>query len=367
MSHRFASQSSARGAARAPRPGAAGRPSPLGTPRPGAEGRPSPLGAALLAALLALALAALPRRAAAEGCVDLLRAHVDGGTAAAQVARHDEAAARLGAAYLLEPVPTLLFNLAQVRRKAGRGDEAAALFQRFLAVAPQDPLRAEAEALLAALPPPSVSAAALLQQQVDAGAEAAQDGRPGEAADRFAAAFALSSAPALLFNSAQLRRKAGDLAEARCLYQRFLAAAPGDPLRAEAEGNLAAVAQEEERREAARRAEAARRVEALRRDTAPVRAAARRPGLRPAGLALLGVGLAAAALGGALLGVDGRQSCPKAELGHCELELDSRGAGIALLSAGAAALGVGGVLLGVSFRREARDGQVAQLLLGGVF
>ena len=61
-----------------------------------------------------------------------------------------------------------------------------------------------------------------------------------------------------------------------------------------------------------------------------------------------------------LWGLDGYQSCAKADLGHCHWELDGRNAGIGMLVAGGATLGVTGLLFYFDARRTARhsDGRV---------
>ena len=57
---------------------------------------------------------------------------------------YPEAAAALEAAYRAEPKPLFLFNAGQAYRKGDRPREALAQYQRFLALAPDDPLAAEA-------------------------------------------------------------------------------------------------------------------------------------------------------------------------------------------------------------------------------
>lgn len=58
--------------------------------------------------------------------------------------------------------------------------------------------------------------------------------------------------------------------------------------------------------------------------------------------AALGIGELMAA--GALWGLDGYQSCPKADLGHCHYELDTRNTGIGLFIGGGITIGVTGLL-----------------------
>lgn len=64
---------------------------------------------------------------------------------------YDAALTALLKAYELQPLPLLLFNIAQAYRKAGKREEALRYYERFVATAPQSPLTPEAEAHSAAL------------------------------------------------------------------------------------------------------------------------------------------------------------------------------------------------------------------------
>src|SRR5262249_48118368 len=159
-------------------------------------------------------------------------------------------------------------------RKAGRLRLALALFGRFLRDAPAGQLRVEAEAH---------------RRDTAAQIEA-------------------------LYEGAEAAERAGRAAEAISGYERYLREAPPGELR---EG-------------AARRAGARGRRAALGLGQEAERGAASRRHLRAAKWTLGGVGLAAAAVGAILIGVDGLQTCAKAP--HCELELDSRVPGAVLLA-----------------------------------
>lgn len=76
--------------------------------------------------------------------------------------------------------------------------------------------------------------------------------------------------------------------------------------------------------------------------------------LRTVGWTLVGIGAAGALSGGVLLGLDGRQDCPLASIGHCPDELDTRAAGILSLTVGGLGLGVGAALLLIDFDRAKR-------------
>jgi hypothetical protein len=85
---------------------------------------------------------------------------------------------------------------------------------------------------------------------------------------------------------------------------------------------------------------------------AGTRPAARRRALQAGGLALLGVGVAAAASGVALLVIDG-QPTTSPQPPHTQVQnvWDTRAGGWAALVGGVAALGVGGALVGIARRR----------------
>lgn len=70
--------------------------------------------------------------------------------------------------------------------------------------------------------------------------------------------------------------------------------------------------------------------------------------------AALGIGELVAA--GTLWGLDGYQSCPKADIGHCHFELDTRNTGIGLLIGGGVTLGVTGLL----FYLDARSARLGK-------
>ena len=73
------------------------------------------------------------------------------------------------AAYQLRQLPTLIFNIAQAHRKAGRPREALTHYQLFLRKAPDSPLRPETEAYIA-----------LVQTQLQAQASPALPNKPAQ-------------------------------------------------------------------------------------------------------------------------------------------------------------------------------------------
>lgn len=77
---------------------------------------------------------------------------VDRGIAAQDAAEYDKAIELYTRAYDLRPHPSLLFNIGQAHRLAGRLQEARRFYERYLSAAPGGVEAARARALLAAMP-----------------------------------------------------------------------------------------------------------------------------------------------------------------------------------------------------------------------
>ncbi|HEY6179444.1 MAG TPA: tetratricopeptide repeat protein, partial [Kofleriaceae bacterium] len=97
-----------------------------------------------LVLLGAIGTVAAPAIAAAQTApiVDkkqLAKQYVDAGLAAQSAGDYDTAITFYSKAYDLVPHPTLLFNLAQAHRLAGRIDQALALYRRYLSEDPKGP------------------------------------------------------------------------------------------------------------------------------------------------------------------------------------------------------------------------------------
>jgi hypothetical protein len=112
--------------------------------------------ARLVAAVLVTALtisssppvSAKPR--AGDPIVDEARRHYELGAALYKASRFAEALREFEAGYALTPRPLFLVNIAQAHRHLGQLEEAAAAFEKFLAVAPpDDPDRGQAKETLA--------------------------------------------------------------------------------------------------------------------------------------------------------------------------------------------------------------------------
>lgn len=89
------------------------------------------------------------------------------------------------------------------------------------------------------------------------------------------------------------------------------------------------------------------------------------------GLVLGLTGLAVLVAGGILYGVDGHQTCAKANLGHCASAWDTRLPGTTLLGVGGSLAGVGlitwGIARGLDARRDTVEGHSFTLAIAGRF
>jgi tetratricopeptide (TPR) repeat protein len=131
--------------------------------------------------------------------------------------------------YVLVEHPDILFSAAQaLRRCGGRGDEAAALYERYLATGGTK-RKQDAEAFVAELRGPGKTGdeetdRKAAEKAFNQGAEHYQAGRFGHAYDAFMRSYALFEHPDILFSAAQaLRRLGGRSQETVSLYERYLA------------------------------------------------------------------------------------------------------------------------------------------------
>jgi tetratricopeptide (TPR) repeat protein len=299
----------------------------------------------------------------------------------------DPASQAYAQAYARSRSARLLYDMARMHLRCGGGHEreALVLLERFQKEAPAGSLRTEVAGHLAALrrklpPGQRVRAGELVKGYIELGGSAFAGGQYDLAGQTFALAYALQPAPLLLFNLAQVYRKAGSPEEALALYERFLHEEPQSPLRAEVEGYIAALHKDErEQREARAAAERAIAPAETRRAAVaavpvavppPARAfpaPERRRPLQVAKWVVGALGLLAVAGGATLWALDGHQSCPTQDQHPCPLELDSKAAGIALVAGGGALLGASGVMFGVDYRRSQGGARTALLSLSGAF
>ncbi len=183
-------------------------------------------------------------------------------------------------AYATNPQPLILFNMAQVCRKADRTKDALSYFERFLSESPRSDLTSEVRnyvtALRASNEKPAVTAwppqsprtnsadhfkgteperLARYKQHLQTAVAKASTGDCDGAVTAYWAAYTLKPKTSLIFNVARVYRNAGRLAEALALYQRYLQEEPDSSAGPEVEGYIAEVKQqlEVQQREAAER------------------------------------------------------------------------------------------------------------------
>jgi tetratricopeptide (TPR) repeat protein len=131
--------------------------------------------------------------------------------------------------YALFAHPDILFSAAQaLRRCGGRGEEAALLYERYLAEGGTK-RRKDAQALIAELRGPAKTGIEETDRRAaeklfDRAAEHYRAGRFGHAYDAFMRSYALFEHPDIVFSAAQaLRRLGGRREETIALYERYLA------------------------------------------------------------------------------------------------------------------------------------------------
>jgi tetratricopeptide (TPR) repeat protein len=87
------------------------------------------------------------------------RQHYERGKQLADDRNYAAAYAEFSAGFDTSPRPQFLFNMAECERALGNLDQARALYERFVAASPNDPLAAKAHSRLAELPAPAPEAA----------------------------------------------------------------------------------------------------------------------------------------------------------------------------------------------------------------
>ncbi len=107
------------------------------------------LAVAAPAVLLQLATAHAQSAPPDKAKLKAAKSYTDAGLAAQDAGDHDTAITFYSKAYELVPHPVLLFNIAQAHRLAGRADQAAELYRKFLATTPPGPEARLARELLA--------------------------------------------------------------------------------------------------------------------------------------------------------------------------------------------------------------------------
>jgi len=150
-------------------------------------------------------------------------AHLERARKAYEGRQFGEALYELRAAYDLNPLVDVLFNLAQVCREAGREEEALHLYEQTLSQTKDETAKADSERHIDTLRFKLSAAAeqragqALLNKDYAGAIKAWED------------AYKLSKQPASLFHIAESYRLSGQVPEALVAYNRYLEAGPNDP------------------------------------------------------------------------------------------------------------------------------------------
>jgi tetratricopeptide (TPR) repeat protein len=175
--------------------------------------------------------------------------------------RYDQAVEGYLSAYQLRRRPPLLFNIAQVHRKAGRTQDALKFYDDFLREDPQSELAPEVRNYVKVLRerPQNSSATderagsapvdnflgteeqrqTLFRTHIDSAVMKFKAADYEAAVDEYWAAYGLKPQKIIVFNVAQAYRKAGRWAESLTLFQRYLRDEPESPLAGEVEAYIA--------------------------------------------------------------------------------------------------------------------------------
>lgn len=228
-------------------------------------------------------------------------------------------------------------------------------------------------ALLLLSAPAAAQEKASFRERYDQAAALYKANQYAEAVTAFQALYDEKQVPILLFNIAQAHRRAGLLEDAVPFYERFLKENPKPELQKEAEGYLKEIRDmlaQRERDQQQLIAERRAREEAERRAFALTAGPKEPPPVgfgRDGGLArstnvyaivkwtALGVGIAAAGAGAAMIALDGRGTCDLM-MGQtlCPQQLATLPIGAALAAVGVAALGTSAAFFVLDHRRSRR-------------
>lgn len=164
-----------------------------------------------------------------------VRAHID--SARNAYVKRDFAAAisELQAAYQLDPLVDVLFNIAQACREAGLDSEALALYEGVLKQSPAPEQLEASKAKIAELH------AKLAEAESARAANALAEKRYAEAAAGFERAHQLNPKPIYLFRLGETMRLASKYSEAVAAYERVLQLAPTSSTAQDARRQLSAL------------------------------------------------------------------------------------------------------------------------------
>lgn len=176
--------------------------------------------------VLVLVLVCQPARA--DDKLATAREHYRAATAAYEVGQFDEAIKEFSEAYKLKTDPTILFNLAQAYRLAGRKQDALRQYRMYLVKVPNAPNRAEVEQRIAELETPQSEDpdTELARRAFERGTAQYEARRYAEAIVEFESAKKLKPTAALDFNIARSYDRMGQVEQALAAYRRYIQSVP---------------------------------------------------------------------------------------------------------------------------------------------
>ena len=147
------------------------------------------------------------------------------------VGEYDEAAKRFAEAYVLQPLPELLYDLAQIAAKQGRHEKAVELYRRYenalspssaQALAIEDKIEGLRRAIAQETAPQQAA------RRLRVGRALLAHGRLDDAEEELDGGYALDPLPTFHVALGDVARQRNDRATAMAHYGDFLAAAPAD-------------------------------------------------------------------------------------------------------------------------------------------
>jgi tetratricopeptide (TPR) repeat protein len=147
------------------------------------------------------------------------------------VGEYDEAAKRFAEAYVLQPLPELLYDLAQIAAKQGRHEKAIELYGRYQSTLPSSSAQARAiedkiEGLHQAVAQETAPQQAA--RRLRSGRALLAHGRLDDAEEELDGGYALDPLPTFLVALGDVAKARNDKATAMAHYGDFLAKAPAD-------------------------------------------------------------------------------------------------------------------------------------------
>jgi tetratricopeptide (TPR) repeat protein len=156
------------------------------------------------------------------------------GTRAFEVGSFDEAIEHFAAAYKLKDDPTILFNLAQAQRLAGRRSEALRTYRIYLSKQPNSPSRNEVLRIIdelsriSELAPQQETESDQARKHLEAGGALYRQKHYVEAITEYEAGRAIKPMPAFEYSLARCHDQLGHTDEALQHYRAYLRSNPSD-------------------------------------------------------------------------------------------------------------------------------------------